>query len=109
MLTCKVFKMAIRWKAARSGFLDGFSAYILMFGRVRVPGSPSEELTRLTTSEALAEYRALNPGFADELLRFRDEALAHDRIYAWLTRVLGSIQLAAIIAAVCYLAAHHRF
>ena len=101
--------MAIPWKVVQSGFFDGFGAFILMFRQVRVPGSPSEELKRLTSEEALAEYSAVNPGLPDMILRFKDDALARDRVYARLTRVMGCIQLAAILMAVCYLALHYRF
>jgi hypothetical protein len=85
------------------------SAFILMFRQVRVPGSPSAELIRLSTPEALDKYRAVNPDLPDVILDWRDEALAHDRFYAMSTRVLGSIELAATIVAVGYLALHNRF
>lgn len=101
--------MAIPWKVVRAGFSDGFSAFIVMFGQVRVPGSPSEELDRLTTPESLAEYRAVNPGLPDMLIKLRDDSLARDRAYARLTRVGGVIEWAAIVVAVCYLAMRHRF
>ena len=100
--------MAIPWKAIRSGFLDGFNAYIVMFGKVQVPGSLSDELNRLTTPKTLAEYRAVDPGIEEALLRLRDTELTRDRSYALVTRVLGCIEIAATIAAVCYLASHHR-
>lgn len=98
--------MAIPWKIVRSGFFDGFGAFIRMFGQVGVPGSPIEELNRLTTPEALAEYSDVN---RDAILRLRDNLLARDRCYARWTRVLGGIELSAIAAAVCYLALHRRF
>ena len=96
--------MPIPWKVVRAGFFDGFAAFILMFGEIKVPGSPSAELCRLTTPEALEEYQAIDPKLPAVMLRFRDNALARDRIYARTTRVLGCLELAATLAAVCFLA-----
>ena len=101
--------MAIPWKILRAGFLDGYCAPIVMFGQVRVPGSPSEELVRLTTPEVLAEYRVIDPGLPAAMLELRDNALARDRQYARAVRIMGCLQLAALAAAFSFLAFHNLF
>jgi hypothetical protein len=101
--------MAIQWKIVRSGFLDGFSAHILMFRQVRAPGSLAEELNRLTTPEMLAEYSATKPDFGAAILKLRDDELARDRSYTRMIRVVGTIQLAATILAAGFLVFHYRF
>jgi hypothetical protein len=100
--------MAIPWKIVRAGFLDGSCAPIRMFERVQVPGSPSEELIRLTTPEVLAEYRAIDPRLPAAMLELRDNALARDRQYARNVRILGCLQLAALAVAFCFLAVQGR-
>ena len=109
MVRARYGNMTIPWKIVRSGFFDGFGAFIRMFGQVRVPGSPIEELNRLTTPESLAEYRAVSPNLPVAILKLKDNVLARDRYYALCTRVLGGIELVAIAIAVCYLALHRRF
>jgi hypothetical protein len=101
--------MPIPWKAVRGGFVDGYAACLLMFRKtIRVPGSESEELIKLTTPEMLAQYRAARPEWEDVLLKMREISLNHDRTYALMVRIVGSIELAAIVAAICFLAAHGR-
>jgi hypothetical protein len=100
--------MATHWKAIRVGFLDGLTAFIVMFGDIRIPDSPAEKLIRLTAPEALAEYRAINPDLPDAIVKLRDEAILHDRQYAMLTRIVGGIELALALLAVCYMALHRR-
>ena len=101
-------QMANEWKVIQSGFLDGFSAILLMFRQVRVPGSPSEELIRVTTPDSLAECHAVDPALADAILQFREEALRRDRNYNRMVRVCGCLELAVTIAAVCFLVLHYR-
>jgi hypothetical protein len=102
--------MPIPWKAVRGGFLDGYTAILLMFWKtIRVPGSASEELIRLTTPEALAMYRAVSLEREDLILKMRENSLNRDRRYALMVRIAGSIELAAIVAAICFLAAHGKF
>src|ERR1700752_3519174 len=99
--------MPIPWKAVRGVFVDGYSACLLMFRKpIRVPGSASEEVRKLTTPEMLAQYRAAGPQWEDMLVKLREDSLDLNRRYALMVRIVGSIELAAIVAAICFLAAH---
>lgn len=101
--------MAIPWKAVRGGFLDGLTAHLLMFRKViRVPGSQSVELMRLTTPEMLAEYRAIGPEWQDAMLKIRDNSLDQDCKYARTVRLLGCLELLSILIAICFLRLHGR-
>ena len=98
------------WKAALLGFFDGYGACVSMFNRnIRVPGSPSSQLSEITKPEMLSEHRAIDPLLPDLLIKLMANALARDRAYARVLRVMGSLQLAAVVAAIWFLAAHNRF
>lgn len=102
--------MPIPWKAVRGGFEDGFVAPILMFRKtIRVPGSASEKLIRLTTPEMLEQYRVADPRWEDVFLKLREESQLLDRRYAVAVRIVGSFEIAAIVGAICFLAAHGKF
>ena len=96
--------MGIPWNIVGSAFTDGCLGLIRMFeSDIRVPGSPSADLIRVTTPETLERYRTVDSNLPDQLLKMRDEALAHDRHYARAVRFAGLIELAAIFALVCFL------
>jgi hypothetical protein len=102
--------MAIPWRAVFGGFLDGFAALFLIFRKVvRYPGSESEALMRLTTAEALAKYREVNPEREDLIVNLRETSLEWDRKYTRTVRIVGGIEIAAIVFAICFLLVHKRF
>jgi hypothetical protein len=76
---------------------------------IRVPGSGSKELISLTAPEMLAQYRAADPRWESVLLKLREDSLNLDRKYARMVRIVGSIELAAIVGGICFLAVHGRF
>lgn len=98
--------MAIPFKAVRTGLLDGLCPLAPIFRQVRVPGSPSEKLIRLTTPEALAGYRAIDPDLPGAMVRLRDYALDLDRRFALMSRVTERIVLAISALVICLLAFH---
>ncbi len=98
MLACKVFGYANSMESHAGGFVDGYTAPFLMFRKiVRYPGSESMELLRLTTPEILTEYRAISPGYEEAILRIREESLDLDRRCTLTVRIVGGIELAAIL------------
>jgi hypothetical protein len=102
--------MAIPWRAAIGGFFDGYGAFFLMFRKtVPVPGSESMEEARRMDSEMLAKYGASSPEWVDAFLKIRENTLDLDRKYTRMVRIVGAIELTAILVAVCFLAFHKRF
>jgi hypothetical protein len=99
--------MTVQWKTAWAGCQDGLCAWLLMFRQVQVPGSALDELNALADPMVLEEYRAVKPDLAAQIIRSRDEALAHQRIYNRAIRVCGSIQMAASVFGVWYIASHY--
>jgi hypothetical protein len=101
--------MNIPWKVFFSGFLDGFSALLLMFQKdIRYPGLTSLELKPFTTPEVLAQYRAVNSALPDAILNLRDNTLAYERTYARSVRIAGCVELAALIMFICFLSSHYQ-
>jgi hypothetical protein len=87
------------------GFLDGFTAWLLMFRRsVPVPGTRSTEVAAM-----LEEYYPAGPELDNAIAQLMEQSLELERKYTLSVRIIGSIQLVAILAAACVLALHHRF
>jgi hypothetical protein len=101
--------MPISWMIVRAGFFDGLTAFFQMFRQVDVPGSALDELNKLADPEVLEEYRVTKPEVAAAILRAKDEAVAHRRLYNRVISVCGSIEIVATVSAIWYLAAHYRF
>jgi hypothetical protein len=101
--------MNVQWKATWAGFQDGLCAWLLMFRQVQVPGSALSELNALADPTILEEYRAVKPDLAAQIIRSRDEALAHHRIYNRAIRVCGGIQIATSALGAWYFFSHYRF
>lgn len=101
--------MNIPRKVFFSAFLDGVIAIVLMFHKnIRYPGLTSLELEPYTTPTMLAEYRAVNPILADEMLKLRENTLAYESRYARSVRIGGCIELAALILLLGFLSSRYQ-
>jgi hypothetical protein len=107
MLMCEVLFVPIPSEAVCGGFVDGYTACLLIFWKtIRVPGSESEELIRLAARRCWPQYPAAGPEWEDLLLKVRQNSLVLDRRHARMVRIIGSVELAVIVATICFLAAH---
>jgi hypothetical protein len=64
---------------------------------------------KATTPDQLAKYLAIDRTLPKLLTEMRDNSLARDRSYARMLRIVGSIQLVAIVVALCFLIMDKRF
>lgn len=86
-----------------SSFLDGLAAPFLILGKVRRPGSHSEELEAFTTPDVLAAYGAVDVSLPALLLEIKAKERKRDAVYSMYMRINGSIGWLAIVVALCVL------
>src|SRR5882757_11330275 len=95
-----IFTMHREFRTFSASFLDGWSAWLVMFGPIFRPSSKTEDYRYYTSSEFSEEMKRINPSLPFHLECLLAKEVARDRQYKNMVRISGSIQLAAMLAAI---------